>query len=228
MRDRRTRSLLLGVALVKASTVALLLFAATHGDWDRFAGKAMEGRAIAYPLALAVLPAVWFALVRRRGGAYPALADLLVSLPFAIDVVGNALDAYDRISWFDDACHFLNWALLLGGLAVSLSPALPAAAQIGLVVGLGSTSALGWELAEYVAFIRHGTELGTAYTDTLGDMTLGTLGAAAAGLAVLVARRRDAGWTTASGSRPATDGQAVRRSSTSTTRSRKSSTASSS
>ncbi len=47
--------------------------------------------------------------------------------------------------------------------------------------------ALGWELGEWYTFIRHGTELDTAYEDTLGDMTLGTLGGTVA--AVLVAWR---------------------------------------
>jgi hypothetical protein len=55
---------------------------------------------------------------------------------------------------------------------------------------MGAASALLWELMEYYTFIRHGTELDTAYVDTLGDMTLGTLGAMLAGLLVLAARRR--------------------------------------
>ncbi|MDX6238073.1 MAG: hypothetical protein QOG10_2888, partial [Kribbellaceae bacterium] len=41
-----------------------------------------------------------------------------------------------------------------------------------------------WEVGEYVAFVRHSPELQTAYTDTLGDLTLGTLGALLAGLTV--------------------------------------------
>ena len=42
--------------------------------------------------------------------------------------------------------------------------------------GVGALLAIGWELAEWWTFIRHGTELATAYTDTLGDLVLGTLG----------------------------------------------------
>ena len=57
-----------------------------------------------------------------------------------------------------------------------------------LVTGIGAVPAIGWELAEWYAFIRHGTELDTAYTDTLGEEALGTLGVALAGL--LLARRR--------------------------------------
>ena len=49
--------------------------------------------------------------------------------------------------------------------------------------------AIGWELGEWWAFIRHGTELDTAYGDPLGDMTLGTLGATLAGLLLAVRRR---------------------------------------
>ena len=48
-------------------------------------------------------------------------------------------------------------------------------------------AAVIWELGEYVAFVRKSPELQTAYTDTLGDETLGTLGALTA--ALLLARR---------------------------------------
>ena len=50
--------------------------------------------------------------------------------------------------------------------------------------------ALGWELGEWWTFIRHGTEIETAYEDTLGDMALGTLGALVAGFVVLWLDRR--------------------------------------
>jgi hypothetical protein len=53
-----------------------------------------------------------------------------------------------------------------------------------LVTGLGCLLALGWEIGEWYTFIRHGTELDTAYEDTLGDMTLGTCGAFLAALVV--------------------------------------------
>lgn len=53
-----------------------------------------------------------------------------------------------------------------------------------LVTGLGAILAIGWELGEWFTFIRHGTELDTAYEDTLGDEALGTLGALVAGVVV--------------------------------------------
>ena len=49
------------------------------------------------------------------------------------------------------------------------------------MTGLGAILAIGWELGEWFTFIRHGTELDTAYEDTLGDLTLGTLGSLTAG-----------------------------------------------
>ena len=33
-------------------------------------------------------------------------------------------------------------------------------------------TAILWEFAEYLTFIRHSHELATAYTDTLGDLAL--------------------------------------------------------
>jgi hypothetical protein len=171
--------------VVKLATTALLVFAALHPEWQQFAGKAMGARAVAYPLGLLVLPVGWWFLRRRTGRQYPALADLLISVPFLVDTAGNALDLYDAVVWFDDACHLVNWAFLLGGLAVSLPRWLHPWARLGLTVGLGSTTALLWEIGEYYAFLRDSPELATAYTDTLGDMVLGTTGSLLAGLIVL-------------------------------------------
>jgi hypothetical protein len=56
----------------------------------------------------------------------------------------------------------------------------------GIAVGFGAVTAIVWELLEYVTFIRNSPELATAYTDTLGDLTLGLSGSIVA--AALVAR----------------------------------------
>jgi hypothetical protein len=62
-----------------------------------------------------------------------------------------------------------------------------------LIVGWGAVTALLWELAEYLAFIRtNEDELATAYTDTLGDMTLGTLGSVVAAVVIGLWLRRGA------------------------------------
>jgi hypothetical protein len=74
---------------LKAALVGLLIFAVARPDLPQFAGKVMTGRAIAYPLAALVVPAVWWALSRRRRVAYPWAIDILLVLPFLIDTAGN-------------------------------------------------------------------------------------------------------------------------------------------
>jgi len=118
---------------------------------------------------------------------------MLLVAPFLIDVAGNALDLYDSISWWDDVNHLFNWALLCGALgSVLLRTTLRPLILLAVITGFGAVAAILWELGEYFAFIRGGTELATAYTDTLGDEALGLTGSALAGLVVaLVARHRN-------------------------------------
>lgn len=168
---------------VKLSLVLLLAFGALS-DLERFEGKAFGWRLAGYSIAALVVPAIWAA--RGRRPPYPFAADTLFVLPFLVDTVGNALDLYDTIGWWDDANHFVNWAFLSGAAAVALlRTRLERLALFGLVVGFGGVTAILWELGEYIAFIRDSPELATAYTDTLGDMALGLCGATlAATLAV--------------------------------------------
>lgn len=154
----------------------------------------MGGRAAAYPVSALVVPVVWW-IMRRRGRdvRYPYVVDILVVLPFFIDTLGNALNLYDTISWWDDANHFVNWAILTGALAALLiRTRLNPWTTFGLVVGFGAAAAIVWELLEYVTFIRNSPELDTAYHDTLGDLALGLSGSVLTGViaAVGVNRRR--------------------------------------
>jgi hypothetical protein len=57
-------ALFLDVA-VKTALVSLLVFAVARQDLPQFAGKAVTGRAIGYPIATLVVPAVWWFLRRR-------------------------------------------------------------------------------------------------------------------------------------------------------------------
>jgi hypothetical protein len=119
-------------------------------------------------------------------------------------VVGNALDLYDSVSWWDDANHFVNWALLSGACGVALRRLdLGRWVICGLVVGFGATTAILWELAEYVAFIRNSSELATAYTDTLGDLTLGLSGSVIAGVVAVIGRQPSGAVASESADRPA-------------------------
>jgi hypothetical protein len=172
-----TRPALVADVAIKLATVGLLVWAVLSPDLLQFQGKAFTGRAIAYPVALLILPIGWWLFGRRRI-PFPVAADILFGLPFLIDVAGNALNLYDTIWWWDDANHLVNWAILTAGASLALSY-LPLGRlnRFALGVGFGAVTAIGWELAEYVTFIRDSPELATAYTDTLGDLLLGTLGA---------------------------------------------------
>lgn len=177
-------------AVIFVLTVAQLLVATVAGDGlEQFAGKGFGARLVAYPLLMLVVPALW--LLRRRQtsqgiGDVPWTAFALVMAPFLVDVTGNTLNLYDALVWWDDANHFVNWALLCGGLGLLLARVTwsPPWALAVAVMALGSVLALCWELGEWYTFIRHGTEIETAYEDTLADQALGTLGAVVAGLLV--------------------------------------------
>src|SRR4051812_17140568 len=170
---------------VKASLVLLLAFGAFSG-LDRFAGKAFGWRLVGYSIAAFLVPAVW--ALRGRRLPYPFAVDTLFVLPFLIDTIGNALDLYDTIDWWDDANHFVNWALLSGAIAVALLRTHVRRTELfSLVVGFGAVTAILWELGEYFAFIRNSPELATAYTDTLGDLSLGLSGSTLAAAIAVVA-----------------------------------------
>ncbi len=183
--------------LILAATVGQLAVATFVPGLPQFESKGFGARLVAYPVMMLVVPAIWAVRAHRRtaspaSGAIaspPWTAFALVMAPFLIDVTGNTLDLYDSVTWWDDANHFVNWFLLnLGlGLLMLRSRIHPPWALGLLVAGVGALLAIGWEVGEWYAFIRHGTELATAYEDTLGDEVLGSLGAGIAG--VVIARR---------------------------------------
>lgn len=194
--------------LLLVLTVAQLAVAEWWPGIERFADKAFGARLLAYPLMMLVAPAIWWAVVRRasrqarptqeqsrptqeQASTPPYAAFSLIMLPFLVDVTGNSLDLYDSVVWWDDFNHYVNWLLLLCGIGLLVTDRVqPDWAMVVLVAGLGAVLAIGWELGEWYTFIRHGTEIDTAYEDTLGDLAFGTLGALSAGLLLLATRRR--------------------------------------
>jgi len=182
--------------MLLALTVAQLA-AGAFLDVQQFEGKAFGTRLVAYPLLMLLLPGLWMLVARMRGVTSPTPWDAtaFVMWGFFVDVTGNSLDLYDTLVWWDDANHFANWVTLNIGLGLCiLRGATRPPWLIGIAVaGLGAILAIGWEAAEWFTFIRHGTELDTAYEDTLGDEVLGTLGATVAAIVVArIARRRPA------------------------------------
>jgi hypothetical protein len=173
---------------LKLALVAALAFG-TLSDLERFEGKAFGARLIAYPLATLVVPAAWWFGSRRP--PYPYAADILFTLPFLIDTLGNVFDLYDTIEWWDDANHFVNWALLTAAFGqFLLRLPLGVLNTFALAVGFGAVTAVLWEFGEYFAFIRDSPELATAYTDTLGDLALGLAGSTVAAFVTAGFRHR--------------------------------------
>jgi len=161
---------------VKVATVGLLAWAVLNPDLPQFQGKAFAGRAIAYPVALLVFPIGWWLFGRRRI-PFPIAADILFGLPFLIDVVGNALNLYDTIDWWDDANHLVNWALHTSAAGLLLRyGAWTRPTRVALAFGYAVTSAVLWELAEFVTFVPDSPEAASAYADTLLDLALGMVG----------------------------------------------------
>ena len=192
MRDTRARRITVGVFV---ATVAQLTVATFVSGLPQFEGKGFGARLVAYPLMMLLVPAGWVAYQRyrrpdgSRADPLPWAGFTLIMAPFLIDVTGNTLNLYDTLGWWDDANHFVNWFLLCAGIGLLLLRARiqPPWALGVLVAGIGALLAIGWELGEWYTFIRHGTELDTAYEDTLFDEVLGSLGGAIA--AVVIARQ---------------------------------------
>ena len=181
------RALVVDIAL-KVALVGLLVLG-TFSDLERFDGKAFGARLIAYPLATLIVPAAWWLGSRRP--PYPYAADILFTLPFLIDTLGNVFDLYDTIEWWDDANHFVNWALLTAAFGqFLLRLPLGVLNTFALGVDFGAVTAVLWEFGEYFAFIRDSPELATAYTDTLGDLALGLTGATVAAFVTAGFRHR--------------------------------------
>jgi hypothetical protein len=185
--DTGTRRVLLAVDVaIKVATVALLAWAILSPSLPQFQGKAFTGRAVVYPVALLALPVVWW-LVARRRLPFPVVPDILIGLPFLIDVVGNALNLYDTVDRWDDLNHLVNWALHTAaiGLLLRYGPWGPRT-RIALAFAWAVTTAVLWEFAEFITFVPNSPEAATAYADTLGDLAMGMLGGLVA--AILTAR----------------------------------------
>ena len=189
--QHRARTAYVVILLLTVGQLALATFAT---GLPQFEGKAFGSRLVAYPVAMALPPFIWWLVARRRhdDSPLPWAGFAFVAAPFLVDVTGNTLDLYDSVDWWDDANHYVNWLLLCFGIGLLLERQVvrPAWVLVLLITVIGAALAIGWELSEWYTFIRHGTELDTAYTDTLGDEVLGTLGAFTA--ALLLARRQHA------------------------------------
>ena len=160
---------------LKAGLVGLLLLPLFLPDLAQYEGKGMSWRTLVFPLAGVIVPVLWHLTGRKK--PYPYLADNILVLPAATDVIWNTLDAYDRVWWWDDANHLVNSMVFAAviGLWVSRHP-LGWLVRFGLALGLGMTLQVLWEIGEYLVFVANLSDIENVYGDTIGDLALDLLG----------------------------------------------------
>ena len=179
-----------GNVVAKGALVVLLVLALLYPDQGNLRDKGAGMRAVGYPLISFALPVLWWSLWRERM-SFPWVPDLLITITCFTDILGNRMDLYDTVVWFDDLMHLMNTGLLA---AAFILLTLPRDVGFGRVLeralAFGATAAIGWEVAEFFAFISKSSEREFAYADTLGDLSLGVGGALVA--AVVIHRQRPA------------------------------------
>jgi hypothetical protein len=165
---------------LKVSLVGLLVHAVYFSDLPQYKNKAIALRVVFYPLTALATYIIWRIANRnsKLKSEYPHIVDVCLTFVVAFDLLGNTLALYDKITWWDDIMHLLlsiPWVLVAGFMlrGQKVAPWV----LFGLVVAYGSTSHIIWELLEYLSFVRSNpTESLTAYRDTMGDLTLSTIG----------------------------------------------------
>ena len=158
----------------------MLALALVEPELSNMADKAAGLRAVFYPALAFALPVVWYGFLRERV-SFPWLADLLVTITCFSDILGNQLDLYDTVWWFDDWMHFMNVGLLAAAwMLLTINGSTRFTSRLERSLALGMTAAVWWEVAEYAAFVAGSSERRTAYEDTLADLALGCVGAVTA------------------------------------------------
>jgi hypothetical protein len=173
-----------GNVVAKAALVLLLVLALLLPDSAHLRDKGAGVRAVVYPVMAFGIPVMWCAWWRERV-SFPWLPDLMVTITCFSDILGNRIDLYDTVVWFDDWMHFMNTGLLAAALVLLTMPrTTPLPRVLERSLALGATGAIVWEVGEYFAFLADSSERRFAYADTLSDLALGVLGAVVAGLVV--------------------------------------------
>lgn len=142
-------------------------------------------------------------LVAPRFLAFPAPADITVSVTLLIAAWSNVFDLYTRIPNWDLLVHFFCTAVLAAGVYVLLlrsgTVADPrtrlAAARVGvlLTTALGLALSAVWEMVEWLGFVFITPDISVTYIDTIGDMAAGGIGSVVAGIVVVLYLRAHRG-----------------------------------
>lgn len=136
-----------------AKVVVVLLLAVVVVDpaWANLEGKAPMARALTYPMLAFVVPLVW--AVRADPPPYPWLPDLLLTLACFTDVLGNRLDLYDTVGWFDDLVHVAVPGILTAAFLLLTGPVQGFGRALERAIAFGLSASLAWELFEYSSHV---------------------------------------------------------------------------
>lgn len=168
----------------KAGLVMLLAVAVLFPEVTTLRDKAAGVRAIVYPMLAFTVPAIWYLWWKERA-SFPWLADFLVTITCFTDILGNQMNLYDTIVWFDDWMHFMNTGLLAAAVVLlTMHRSSSFLSVLERALAVGATGAIVWEIGEFFAFISGSSERAFAYTDTLGDLGLGVAGALTAAVVI--------------------------------------------
>lgn len=160
---------------VKVCAVALALVPVLAPDSSHFEGKAMGVRAVLWPISTIVIPVVWQA--RGRPRPYPYLADIALVMPFLLDAAGNVFGWF-AIDGFDALPHYLGWLFLGVAFGLAVAPQIGRRwVTFGLIVGLGATVDIVWEIGEYLLQQSGQSGLQLTYANTIQDLAMSLLGA---------------------------------------------------
>jgi hypothetical protein len=164
-------------ALLRGTMLGILGEALLHPDDPRYAGKAIGTRGLVMvPLSL-VVPVMHAA---RRRARYPVWTDNLYLSIFALDLLGNHFNLYDRYKYFDAIPHAHGTGAVTVVMAELLDlPPLSA-------VGLAQLAHIGLEAQEYYSDVLFGLRNVRGTWDTVNDLLAGAVGSAA--YAALLAR----------------------------------------
>lgn len=166
---------------LKVLLVSLLIHLVLFPDLPQYQNKGMAFRLALYPFGAFIGFAI-YAVVRWRRGrpvAYPHILDLLATFCITADMLGNTLNLYDSVSWWDDMMHLVNTIplVLAIGIAIHMYSRLSRLNVAALTLGFGAVCHILWEIAEYLTFIPNNPqEWPSAYRDTMGDLTMSLTG----------------------------------------------------
>ncbi len=166
--------------VVKIAVVGLSVYPLVRPQSSHFAGKAMGVRAALYPAVMLLIPAIW--LLAGRPLPYPALADIALGLPFAVDAGANVVGLF-AIRGFDAIPHSTGWFFLSIAFGLAVAPLVDERWILFLLVlGFGAIVDILWEVGEFAMMKSGASGLELTYENTIQDLVMSLSGAAVGAL----------------------------------------------